>query len=203
MHVCMHLYLKAWHTIHYIHGLSFFNGFTNNLFSQSRQIRLLLQNTNIVHTTYWKKENLSYNMHGYKIRISYSLKMYFLVCGDWHTAKHLEPRTTLRNVLPPVVQWVVSVGTGPGVLAEHLAYHIAVGTRPSTEKQTEKDVLRGARRVVRSELPVQLNTTNIRLIGFKWKTKPKEFVQLQWQMQLHNDRKKQLNETLPKRPEAW
>lgn len=47
--------------------------------------------------------------------------------------KYLEKHTTVRNVLPPVVQWVVGVGTGPGVLAEHLAYHITVGTRPSTE----------------------------------------------------------------------
>lgn len=38
--------------------------------------------------------------------------------------------TTVRNVLPPVVQRVVSVGAGPGILAQHLTYHIAVGTRP-------------------------------------------------------------------------
>lgn len=46
------------------------------------------------------------------------------------------------------MQWVVSMGTGPGILAEHLAYHITVGTRPSTESQTEKDYLSGTRRGV-------------------------------------------------------
>lgn len=50
-----------------------------------------------------------------------------------HSYKHLEKHTTRRNVLPPVVQWVVSMGAGPGILAEHLAYHITAGTRPSTE----------------------------------------------------------------------
>lgn len=44
----------------------------------------------------------------------------------------------MRNALPPVVQWVVGVGTGPGVLTEHLAYHITSGTRPSAESQTEE-----------------------------------------------------------------
>lgn len=59
--------------------------------------------------------------------------------------------TTARNVLPPVVQWVVSMGTGPGVLTEHLAYHIAVGTRPLIEEQTEKDSLNRARRGMATE----------------------------------------------------
>ncbi|KAG7242753.1 hypothetical protein INR49_020128 [Caranx melampygus] len=61
------------------------------------------------------------------------------------TQCYLRPRILINN------QWVVSMGTGPGVLAEHLAYHITIGTRPSTEKQTEKDVLRGARRVEATE----------------------------------------------------
>lgn len=66
-------------------------------------------------------------------------------------SQHLEERTTLRNVLPPVVQWVVSVGTGPGILAEHLAYHFTIGTRPSGEKQTEKESESRASRGVASE----------------------------------------------------
>lgn len=47
------------------------------------------------------------------------------------------------NVQPPVMQWVVGVTTGSGVLAEHLAYHIAAGTRPSTQQQTVSDYLSG------------------------------------------------------------
>ena len=77
--------------------------------------------------------------------------------------KHLaeRKRTTLRNAPPPVVQWVVSVGAGSSVLAEHLAYHITVGTRPSTEQeQTAKDFLSGARKGVATE-PGTLELTRL------------------------------------------
>lgn len=65
--------------------------------------------------------------------------------------KNKTKRTTVRNVLPPVMQWVVSVGAGSGILAEHLAYHITTGTRPSTEERTETDYLSGTRRGVVGE----------------------------------------------------
>lgn len=47
-------------------------------------------------------------------------------------------RTTGRNLSPPVVQRVVGVGAGAGVLAQHLTDHINAGSRAAARQQRGK-----------------------------------------------------------------
>lgn len=59
------------------------------------------------------------------------------------TSTQMREHTTVWHLQPPVMQWVVGVTAGSGVLAEHLAYHITAGTRPSTQQQTVSIYLSG------------------------------------------------------------